>query len=269
MDFSEQSSSGQPKNIYNHPRSVAELIYRILGVYIGFVSFQHNFQGLVDLLNHLKFLRAMEDEDIRKGYGMLVNEHTGLPIKTKLDRELLNRLEQVWERGGYLLTKYVQVDETFVDISEEVYLYEYPKFELDDFNVVSRIPALFSMKAKDEVSSERFLIRINEAVPVAEAFKNCDPEWLSENGKLEKERNGVIIPRFKTYEDILTSTNTIQEVPRIYHDIMTTIAWRESLTILNPLHVNVWRIAKDLEDTELLNQARQNIVKRVKMKPAQ
>lgn len=268
MDFGELTSSGQPKNVYNHPRSVAELIYRILGVYIGFVSFQHNFQGLVDLLNHLKLLRSMEDEDIRKGYGMLVNEHTKIPIKTKLDRDLINKLEQVWERGGYLLTRYVQVDEGFIDIKEESYLFEYPDWELGDMEDIQRMPALFSMKSKDEVSSDRFFMRINESVLEREAYRYHDPEWLCENGKLEKEKNGVLIPYFKTYDDIMKSTRTTQEVPRLYYDTMTTISWRKSLEYLNPLHVNVWAIAQELERIDYLSQSRQNIAKRIKMKPA-
>ena len=110
MSFKEVTKDGQPKNLYEHPKDVAGLIYRGLGVFIGFLNFQHNFQALTDLLTLLKTIRTMEDEDIRMGYGLLVNEHVHKPIKTKLDREALSKLEQVWERGGYIYTKYIKVN---------------------------------------------------------------------------------------------------------------------------------------------------------------
>lgn len=268
MSFKQVTESGQPKNLYDHPRELPELIFRQLGVYIGFISFQHNFQGLTNLLMFLKLLRTIEDEDIRKDYKMLVNEHTKIPIKTKLDREALDRLEQVWERGGYLLTRYQNINENFVDIVEEKYLYSYPDWELTENEEISRIPSLFGLKAKDEVSSENFLIRINEGVPEREAYRNQDPRWLCENGHLEYESNGVIIPYFKNYNDILNSTFYTQEVPRLYHDLLTTIAWRESIKPLTILHANIWKMAQELESVDILGMAKKEMVKRVRMESA-
>src|SRR3990167_1164793 len=223
MSFKEVTKDGQPKNLYSHPREVSEFIFRQLGVYIGFLSFQHNFQWLVDLLTNLKLLRTMQEEDIRMGYGMLVNQHTGKLIKTKLDNEALEKLEQVWERGGYLLTRYKQVNESFIDIVEEQYLYEYPDWDLEEgFEEISRMPSLFGLKSKDEVSSEVVLMRINEGVPEREAYRFQDPVWLTESAKLEYEKDGVLHPYFKTYQDIENSTYLTQEVPRLYHDVMTS-----------------------------------------------
>ena len=260
MSFKEVSKDGQPKNLYLHPREISEFIYRNLGVYLGFLSFQHNFQGLVDMLTHLKLLRTMEDEDIRMGYGMLVNEHTKKPIKTRLDREALNKLEQVWEKGGYLLTRLKQVNENFIDIEEEKYLYEYPEWELQEgFEEVTRMPSLFGLKSKDEVSSEVFLMRINEGVLEREAYRNQDPVQLCANGKLEYEKDGVLIPFFKTYADIENSTFFTEEVPRLYHDTMTSIAWRESLIWLNRLHVNIWKIGMELEAMDFMSPSKQTV----------
>lgn len=263
MSFKEVTSDGQPKNVYSHPREVSELVYKQLGVYIGFVSFQHNFQGLTDLLINLKLLRTMEDEDKRMGYGMLVNEHTKQPIKTRLDRDSLERLEQVWERGGYLLTRYEKVSEDVTDIKEEFYLYEYPE-DLSDNEEIQRMPALFSMKSKDEVSSENVLMRINEAVPEREAYRFQEPRSFCENAKLEYEENGVMIPFFKSVSDIENSPYWTMHVPRLYHDIMTSIAWRESLKWIGRLHVNLWRVGKDLEAIEFNNPSKNaNVRKKI------
>ena len=267
MSFKQVTDSDQPKNLYNHPRELPELIFRQLGVYIGFISFQHNFQGLTNLLMFLKLLRTLEDEDIRMDYKMLINEHSKIPIKTKVDRETLNRLEQIWERGGYLLTRYHKVNENFTDIIAEEYHYSYPEYD-PDTEEVSRMPSLFGLKAKDEVSSESFLIRINEGVPEREAYRYQDPEWLCENGHLEKEKAGVIVPYFKTYDDILNSTYYTQEVPRLYHDTMTSIAWRESLKPLMMLHANIWKMAQELESVDVLGLAKNQLVKRIKMEAA-
>lgn len=262
MSFKEQTSDGQPKNLYFYPREIAELIYRDLGVFLGFLSFQHNFQALMGLLQHLKMLRTMEDEEIRMNYGLLVNEHTKKPIKTKLDRFALDKLEQVWERGGYLYTKYIQVNNNFIDIEREEYLYSYPDRPLDKSEEIIRMPSLFGLKSKDEVSSEVYLMRINEAVPEREAYRYQDPVQLCENGKLEYEKDGVMMPFFKSYKDIENSTFLTQEVPRLYHDVMTSIAWRESLVWLNRLNVNLIAIARDLEIIDFSPQNKQVVKKK-------
>ena len=258
MSFKEVTKDGQPRNVYDYPKDVSGLIYRGLGVFLGFLNFQHNFQALTDLLMLLKTIRTMEDEDIRMGYGLLVNEHTKKPIKVKLDRESLSRLEQVWERGGYIYTKYLQVNENFIDIQGVVYLFEYPNWKFDaNMEEIQIMPSLFGLKSKDETTSESQLMRINEGVPERDAYRWHDPVWLCETCHLEYEKDGVIIPYFKTHQDIQRSPYYTQEVPRLYYDVMTSIAWRESLTWLTRLHVNLVAMAKDLEVIEFTSSNKQ------------
>ena len=268
MSFKETTKDGQPRNVYDYPKDVSGLIYRGLGVFLGFLNFQHNFQALTDLLMLLKTMRTMEDEDIRMKYSLLVNEHTKTPIKTKLDRESLARLEQVWERGGYIYTKYLKVSPSFTDIQGVVYLFEYPNWDFDgDMEEVQIMPSLFGLKSKDETTSEGQLMRINEGVPERDAYRWHDPVWLCEICHLEYEKDGVIIPYFKTHLDIQRSPYWTQEVPRLYYDVMTSIAWRESLTWLTRLHVNLVAIAKELETVGLIGNQR-SIVKTKRMEEA-
>lgn len=242
QDDSKGKYKSQTNVLYDHPRDLADLIYRKLGVAEGFVSFQHKLQFLEALIDAIQVIQEAENA------GMCINENTKKPIKTKLDRKLVNKLLQVWEKGGYLYTKYRKNSRDWIDIESESYLLEPPDWKLSEFEELARMPALFSLKSKDEISSEDFFMRINEAVPEREAYRWQDPIQLCENGQLEYEKNGMLIPFFKTHQDITNSTNFTMHVPRLYYDVMTTVAWREAKKWVDKLRVNLWLMAQELEE---------------------
>lgn len=242
QDDSKGKYKSQTNQLYDHPRDLADLIYRKLGVAEGFVSFQHKLQFLEALIDTIQIIQEAENA------GMCVNENTKQPIKTKLDRNVINKLLQVWEKGGYLYTKYSESSKNFIDIAYESYLFEFPDWKLTEFEEIARMPALFSLKSKDEISSEDFFMRINEAVPEREAYRWQDPIQLCENGHLEYEKNGMLVPFFKTAYDIDHSTNLTMHVPRLYYDVMTTVAWREAKKWVDKIRINLWMIAKELEE---------------------
>ena len=242
QDDSKSKYKPQTNVVYDHPRDLADLIYRKLGVAEGFVSFQHKLQFLEALIDAIQVIQEAENA------GMCINENTKKPINTKLDRSTVNRLLQVWEKGGYLYTRYNKDTKNFIDIAGEYYLFEYPDWQLTELEEVARMPALFSLKSKDEISSEDFFMRINEAVLEREAYRWQDPIQLCENGHLEYEKNGILIPFFKTKQDIERSTNMTMHVPRLYYDVMTTIAWREAKRWVDKLRVNLWLMAQEMEE---------------------
>ena len=234
----------QTNQLYDHPRDLADLIYRKLGVGEGFVSFQHKLQFLEVLIDTIQVIKQAELD------GMAINEFTKKPIKTKLNQSYIDSFLHVWEKGGYLYTRYANVGNEITDIVEDVYLFSYPDWELSDLEEVTRMPALFSLKSKDEVTSEDFFMRINEMIPEREAYRWHDPKLLCEVGKLDYENNGVLTPFFKNKEDILTSTYYTMHVPRNYYDIYTSIAWREAKKWVDKIRINLWQMAKEMEEID-------------------
>ena len=237
------SYKSQTNELYDFPRDLADLIYRKLGVGEGFISFQHKLQFLEVLIDTVQVIRQAEND------GMSVNEFTKKPIATKLNQTACTKLLWVWERGGYLYTRYDKDKNNVSQIVEDVYLYEYPDWELDDIiEEITRMPALFSFKSKDEISSEDFFLRINEMVPEREAYRWHDPKLLCEMGKLDYEKNGVLIPFFKSRADIENSRYYKMHVPRNYYDTYTSIAWREAKKIVDVIRTNLWQMAKEMEE---------------------
>ena len=234
----------QTNQLYDHPRDLADLIYRKLGVGEGFVSFQHKLQFLEVLIDTIQVIKQAELS------GMTVNEFTKKPIKTKLNMVAVNKFLHVWEKGGFLYTRYAEIDKNITDIIEDVYLFSYPDFKLNDFEEITRMPALFSLKSKDEVTSEDFFMRINEMIPEREAYRWHEPRLLCEVGQLEYEKNGILIPFFKTKEDIMQSPFYTMHVPRNYYDIYTSIAWREAKKWVDVVRINLWQMAKEMEEID-------------------
>ena len=83
-----KSSFQQTNQLYDHPRDLADLIYRKLGVGEGFVSFQHKLQFLEVLIDTIQVIKQAEVA------GMTVNEFTKKPIKTKLNMQIVNNFLQ-------------------------------------------------------------------------------------------------------------------------------------------------------------------------------
>ena len=115
-----KSSYKQTNELYDHTRDLADLIYRKLGVGEGFVSFQHKLQFLEVLIDTIQVIKQAELD------GMTINEFTKKLIKTKLNMIAVNKFLHVWEKGGYLYTRYAKIGNNVTDIVEDVYLFSYP-----------------------------------------------------------------------------------------------------------------------------------------------
>lgn len=91
----------QPRSVYSHPSEVADQIFAKLGIIEGFLDFSHRFQFAENLMDCVSIIRNCENQ------GMLVNQFSHKPIQTHFDSGIIEKLEQIWFQGGYLLTEYV------------------------------------------------------------------------------------------------------------------------------------------------------------------
>ena len=87
-------------------------------------------------------------------------------------------------------------------------------------------------------------------IPEREAYRWHEPRLLCEVGKLDYESNGVLIPFFKNKEEILASQYYTMHVPRNYYDIYTSIAWREAKKWVDIIRINLWQMAKEMEEID-------------------
>ena len=222
---------------------VADQIFAKLGIIEGFLDFSHRFQFAENLMDCVSTIRNCESQ------GMLVNQFSHKPIQTTFDLDIIEKLEQIWFVGGYLLTEYaVQNDNKYEKRME--YLFEYPD-NVNDGDDIEQIPPLLGMKPKDEISGDSPLIRIGVAVPEKIAYANCDPTWLTESAGLKYEKNGSFYPYFETVGDILNSEHWTQSVSRSYYDITTTIIFRNWKVYGDIVRVLCWKIARELKTPEL------------------
>ena len=234
----------QPRSVYTHPMEVADQIFAKLGIIEGFLDFSHRFQFAENLIDCISIIKNCENQ------GMMVNQFSHKPIQTKLNDEMVDKLNQIWFQGGYLRTTYaIQRDNKYV-VNEE-YLFEYPD-EIDhDTETIEQLPPLLGMKPKDEISSETPLKRIGVAVPECIAYANEDPTWLTESAKLKYEKNGNFYPYFETVGDILNSEHYTKDVPLNYYDNTTTTLFRTWKHFGDPIRVMCWKIARELKTPEL------------------
>ena len=222
---------------------VADQIFAKLGIIEGFLDFSHRFQFAENLMDCVSTIRNCESQ------GMLVNQFSHKPIQTTFDLDIIEKLEQIWFVGGYLLTEYaVQNDNKYEKRME--YLFEYPD-NVNDGDDIEQMPPLLGMKPKDEISGDSPLIRIGVAVPEKIAYANCDPTWLTESAGLKYEKNGSFYPYFETVGDILNSEHWTQSVSRSYYDITTTIIFRNWKVYGDIVRVLCWKIARELKTPEL------------------
>ena len=222
---------------------VADQIFAKLGIIEGFLDFSHRFQFAENLMDCVSIIRNCESQ------GMLVNQFSHKPIQTTFDLDIIEKLEQIWFVGGYLLTEYaVQNDNKYEKRME--YLFEYPD-NVNDGDDIEQIPPLLGMKPKDEISGDSPLIRIGVAIPENIAYKNQDPTWLSESAGLKYEKNGNYYPYFETVGDIINSEHWTQDVSRSYYDITTTIIFRNWKVYGDIVRVLCWKIARELKEPTL------------------
>ena len=231
----------QPRSVYTHPSEVSDQIFAKLGIIEGFLDFSHRFQFAENLMDCVSIIKNCENQ------GMLLNQFYHKPIQATLDSDIIEKLEQIWFVGGYLLTEYaVQNDNKYEKRME--FLFEYPD-EVSTDDDIEQLPPLLGMKPKDEISGDTPLIRIGVAVPEKIAYAGCDPSWLSESAKLKYERNGNYYNYFETVGDILNSENWTQDVSRSYYDFTTTLLFRTWKVYGDQVRVMCWKIARELKDS--------------------
>lgn len=232
----------QPHSLYTFPNKLAMIIYEKLGTAEGFVNFQHKLQFAENIMDLIELLGEFETQN------QCVNIFTGKPITVKLDRVIMQRMKQIWYRGGYLLINYiVQNDEKFIQWTD--YKFEYPEHDTSTQDV-EQMPSLISLKAKDEVSSEKPLLRIGQKLPDRVVYKGQDPHWLTETAELKYTVGDKYYPYFESAQDILKSEHWTKDVPRDYYDDTASIAYHFWYQHAIVFRVNAWRMAKQMESIE-------------------
>jgi len=129
---------------------------------------------------------------------------------------------------------------------------------------VEEMPALFSMKSRDQMTSEKTLKRIGQAVPESVAYRGQDPIQLCRNAKLQYEEtqsDGTILikPFFTTSEDIENSPHFTTDVPDLYYDLTTTALFSFWVKITMPIVIMIWTMAKEMKSFQLGGEETQHV----------
>ena len=237
--------SGQPHKLYTFSEKIDEIIFEKLGVAEGFIDFQHKLQFIDDMIDLAEMMIAWEGETEED--NELLNNFTGKPVPTKVDRKTIGFMTQIWYHGGYFVHQHIETTDTDEIIQTKFYFE--PPDEYDHMTMeIEPAPALISMKSRDELSSDKPLLRIGEVVPNKIAFKYEDPILLSKEGKLQYEVDGKIYDRYKTDEDIENDIDYTKDVPRSYYDRTTSNLWSAIKSYVDKFRVGAWRMAKEMNE---------------------
>ena len=233
--------SGQPHSVYSFPLEPHELILEKLGVAEGFIDFQHKLQFIENIIDLSEILENAEDS------GLLVNKFTKDQIKIKLDRHNNDFMRQIWYHGGYFVHKHEVTEDS--DIISQTWFHFEPPEDYDHMTMeIETAPALISMKSRDELSSDKLLLRIGEAIPNKFAYKYEDPVLLSKEGKLQYEVKGKIYDRYETDEAIENDIDYTKDVPRSYYDRTTSNLWSAIKPYVDRFRICAWQMAKEMND---------------------
>lgn len=233
----------QPRKNYSFSSNIDDGILAELGVIKGFEHFNHRFQRAENVIDLVEWLQTCKEN------GVLINKHSLKPIKTDFDPDVVWKLFFVWKRNGFLLTQLHHREITSTSKITFVkwikYLYEEPE-ELEKDQEKEKIPSLRNMKPNDLTTSQEYLIRIRELVPVNLAFEGEDPIQLSKSGMMQYEWQGKIYDMFETKEDIEDSIDFTKEVSRNFYDQTTNILFDQFDPLANNVMVTAFKMMKEI-----------------------
>jgi len=226
-----------------HSANIDDEILAQLGVIKGFEHFNHRFQRAENVIDLVEWLTVCREN------GLLVNKHSMKPIKIEFNPEILHKLFFVWKRNGFLLTQLIDKNVDFTTQITSVdwtkYLYSEPE-KLEYNQDVSKLPSLRNMKPNDLITSNEYLIRVRELVPVSKAFEGEDPIQLSKSGKMQYDYKGKIWDMFETPDDIKNSIDFTKEVSRNYFDQTTNILFDQFDPLANYVIVIALKMVKEI-----------------------
>lgn len=235
--------SKQPRKNYMHSANIDDEILAQLGVIKGFEHFNHRFQRAENVIDLVEWLITCRDN------GLMLNKHSMKPIKTNFDSDVIRKLFFVWKRNGFLLTQLVDKEVDFTTQITSVdwtrYLYSEPE-SLGYHQDISKLPSLRNMKPNDLITSNEYLIRIRELVPVKNAFEGEDPIQLSRSGKMQYDYKGKIWDMFEIPDDIKYSIDFTKEVSRNYFDQTTNILFDQFDPLANHVIVIALKMVKEI-----------------------
>lgn len=227
---------------YTFPNKIPLLIDEKLGMAEGFIDTMKKITFAENMYDLVKLLVVFE----RK--GECKNTLTGKPIKKRVDMDLVNKIEQIMTRGGYLRRTFI-IENDNKHILKEEYLYEYPEVVYTNEDI-ELMPSLLGLKSKDELSGNEPLKRIAVAVPEKVAYANEDPTWLTETAKLQYLKNGVYYPYFETVGDIMNSEHWTKDVPLNYLDNTFNTVWQYFYDLIIEFRADAWIMARQMENID-------------------
>ena len=240
-------SSGQPHKLYTFSEKIDDIIFEKLGVAEGFIDFQHKLQFIDDMIDLAEMLIAWEGQTEEE--NELLNNFTGKPIPTKVDRKIIGFMKQIWYHGGYFLHEHLETEDMDM-VTKTWFCFSPPNYN-PSYQEIEPAPALVSMKARDSLSSSNILMRIGEPVPNKIAYKNEDPILLSKEAKLQYEVGGKIYDRYTKDEDIDNDIDFTKDVSRNYYDFTTSILWMAIKPFVDKFRKNAWKIAKEVREYQV------------------
>ena len=229
-------------SVYTFPNKIPGLIDEKLGFSEGMIDTMKKITFAENIVDLMKLLAVFE----RK--GECKNGFSQKPIEKKIDKELMYKIDQIMNQGGYLRTTFaLQNDNKYIE--NEEFLFEYPDqvFQNQD---IQQLPPLLGLKSKDELSGNEPLKRIAVAVPEKVAYANEDPTWLSETAKLKYEKNGKFYPYFETVGDIMNSEHWTKDVPLNYLDNTFNTIWRFFYEYINEFRADAWIMARQMDQMD-------------------
>lgn len=233
-------ANNKAHSVYTFPNKIPGLIDEKLGMAEGFIDTMKKITFAENIVDLMKLLAVFE----RK--GECKNHFSGKLIKKKIDQDLMQKIDQIMNVGGYLLTTFAFDGIGNKYIRNEEYLFEFPD-EIADDQEIEQLPALLGLKSKDELSGPEPLKRIAVAVPEKIAYRNEDPTWLSEVAKLKYEKNGKFYPYFETVGDIINSEHWTKDVPLNYLDNTFNTIWRFFYEYINEFRADAWIMAREMD----------------------
>ncbi len=238
--------SKQPRKNYTHSSSIDDEILANLGVIKGFEHFNHRFQRAENIMSMISWLHGCRDN------GLLINRHSKKPIKIFFKEDTLDKLNFIWKRSGFLLTQWVNTklpnsSSTIRHVLWTRFLHENPA-TLEKNQEVHRLPSLRNMKPRDLITSDTYLIRIAESIPVSLAFEGEDPIQLSKSGKMQYDYKGKIWDMFTDPDDINNSIDFTKHVSRNFFDQTTNILFDLFNPLANDIMATAFKMFKEIRE---------------------
>lgn len=243
-------STGIPHSVYTYPLDVVIYLRDKLGVAEGQFDFAQPFKHAENTMDLIETVLEYEKQ------GLLTNDFSKTPCKTKLDQNSIDKMRQLWDKQTYLIITFDKMESTKKTLEEIVFVRPHPRHPRHDKcnlcihenQEYKELPSLSALKPREDQPLNRMLILIGEAVPEREAYEGEDPQQLTDIGGCYYDRGfGVKQPWFTSQEDIQNSPNYTKRVGQNYYDNTRKRLYKKWKKLSIILKVNIVTLAKEIQ----------------------